>query len=233
MNIIIILKKELRSYFNSPIAYVVIVLFLLICGYFFGSTLFIMNQTTVQHLTELLPLFLLFFIPAITMRLLSEEYKSGTMEIISTLPIREEEILVGKYLSCVTLVCICVGLALLYPVMLSFVGNLDWGEAIASYIGVIMVGCAYAAIGMFGSAFTKNQIVSFIVTFTICFAFFMMGKVVQFIPSPLSGIINYIGMDSHFSNASRGVIDFKDILYFLSIIVFFLYSTLYVIKTRK
>lgn len=232
-NILIIFKKELRTYFNSPIAYVVIVLFLLLCGYFFIVPLFIVGQATVRHVMDLFPLLSLFFVPAITMRLLSEEMKSGTIEILSTMPMKEEEIITGKYLSGAALFCMCILSTLVFPLLLSLIGKVDWGQSAGSYAGALLVGCMFSAIGIFSSSITKNQIISFITGFVICFLFFILGETVPFLPTLLGKIINFIGVTSHVENFNRGIIDSRDCIYFLSMIVFFLYSTLAVMKTKK
>src|SRR3989339_1039585 len=157
-NILIVFKKELRTYFNSPIAYVVITLFLLLCGYFFIVPLFVVGQASVRHVMDLFPLLSLFFVPAITMRLLSEEMKSGTIELLYTMPMKEEEIIIGKYLSGAALFGMCVVATVFYPIMLSLIGKVDWGQAMGSYVGAILLGCMFSAAGIFSSSITKNQI---------------------------------------------------------------------------
>ncbi len=233
MNTFTVFKKEIRTYFNSPIAYIVIVLFLLISGYFFSAPIFIINQASIRHLIDLFPLLFLFFIPAITMRLFSEEQKTGTIEILMTLPLKEYEILLGKFLSSVVLVSICVLMTLFYSIILSFFGKIDTGQIFVSYLGVILLGMTFSSIGIFSSSITKNQIVSFIVAFVICFALFMLGKITIFIPSFLVGLVEFIGIDSHFENTVRGIIDTRDVVYYSSISVLFLYMTLCRLKFRK
>ncbi|OGS20055.1 MAG: hypothetical protein A3J83_03530 [Elusimicrobia bacterium RIFOXYA2_FULL_40_6] len=232
-NVLIIFKKEFRTYFNSPIAYVVIVLFLTLCGIFFVMPLFITGQATTRHLIDLLPLFSLFFVPAITMRLLSEEIKSGTIEILSTLPMTEEEIIIGKYLSGAALYGICIAATLFYPLFLSLLGKIDWGQTIGADIGIIMIGSMFAATGIFSSALSKNQIISFITSFVICFLFFIIGQTAALMPPFLGKIVSFMGISSHLENFSRGILDSRDIIYFISITAFFLYATLAVMKTKK
>ena len=232
-NILIVFKKEMRAYFDSPVAYVVTILFLLICGYFFAAPLFIINQAGVRHLMELFPLLYLFFIPAITMRLFSEELKSGTMEILFTLPLNDYEILIAKYLAATALIFICTLTTLFYTVLLFLVGIPDVGQIFASYAGLLLMCVMFTAIGVFGSALTKNQIVSFIVSFVICFFFFMIGKISTFIPPAIQGILSFIGNDSHFDNFSKGLVDSRDVIYYLSVSAFFLYAGLALIKNRK
>lgn len=233
-NITLILQKELRTFFNSPIAYIVIIVFLLIAGYFFTAPLFIVNQATIRHFIDLVPLLYIFFIPAITMRLFAEEYKSGTIEILVTLPVEDYEILIGKYLSTVVFVIIAVLSTLIFPITVTLLGQIDWGQVIASYIGLVFTAAAFLAIGIFSSVLTKNQIIAFIIGFLICFSLFILGKISGVFVSPVFALlVDFIGLDRHFENISRGVIDTKDILYYLSIVVLFLYATLCIIKSRK
>ncbi|OGS20833.1 MAG: hypothetical protein A2252_00255 [Elusimicrobia bacterium RIFOXYA2_FULL_39_19] len=232
-NISIILKKELRAYFNSPIAYIVIVLFLMLSGYFFSLQLFVSNNASVRPVIDLMPLMFLFFVPAITMRLFSEEIKSGTIEILSTLPLKEEEIILGKYLSAVALIAICVITTLFYPFLVFLLGRPDLGQIFSAYMGTILIGSTFAAIGIFCSSISKNQIISFIAGFVICFVFYIIGQTAMFLPGLLADIANYTGISAHFENFTRGVADTRDILYFLSIITLFLYATLAVLKTKK
>ncbi|OGS21644.1 MAG: hypothetical protein A3J83_01410 [Elusimicrobia bacterium RIFOXYA2_FULL_40_6] len=228
-----ILRKETQIFFNSPVAYVVIVLFLVITGYFFSIPIFINNQASLRPLIELFPLLFLFFVPAITMRLFSEELKSGTIELLFTLPVKQEEILIGKYLSGIVLLSVCIGGTLFYPFILSFFGNLDWGQVAASYIGVLFLGCVFGSVGVFSSALSRNQIISFIISFMICLIFYFLGRAVPFVPPAISGILDYLGIISHFNNFARGIVDSRDLIYYSSVIAFFLYVTLFLLKTKK
>jgi len=231
--IIIIFKKEFRSYFNSLIAYIVLVVFLLITGYFFAVPLFIINQATLRHLVNLLPLMFLFFIPAITMRLFSEEIKVGTIEILLTQPVNDYEILIGKYIAGVVFISVGILATFFYPITLIFIGKLDIGQTIAQYIGLFFLIIMFSSIGIFGSILTKNQIVAFIISFVICFAFFIIGKLNMLVPPVFVKLVDFIGIDSHFENITRGVIDTRDIIYFLSIAGLFLISTLAIFRSRK
>ncbi|MDW8055986.1 MAG: ABC transporter permease subunit [Elusimicrobiota bacterium] len=217
----IIIKKELKLYFNSPIAYIVIVIFLIISGFFYSRPLFVQNFATLRYYFELLPLFLLFFVPAVTMRIYSEEYKTGTIEIMFTLPFNKLEILLGKYLASTLVILLAMALTLLYPFSLIFLGRLDIGATIAGYLGIVFLCLFYTSVGVFSSSFTKNQVVSFIVTFFILFIFFILGKISMFIPAAIS----YAGIDLHYENFIRGVVDFRSVVFFISLSVLFLYLT--------
>jgi ABC-2 type transport system permease protein len=228
-NVFSIIKKELRLYFNSPIAYIVVFIFLLLSGFFYSRPLFVYGYVTLRHYFDLLPLFLLFFVPAITMRIFSEEYKTGTIEIIYTLPFRKIEILLGKYISSISVVIFGLLFTLIYPISLIFLGKLDIGMTIAGYIGVLMLVVFYTSVGVFGSSLTKNQIVSFVITFFILFIFFILGKLGMFV----GDLASYIGIDLHFDNFVRGIVDVRDIVYFLSLSFLFLYFTYLSIQKEK
>jgi ABC-2 type transport system permease protein len=224
-----LIKKELNLYFNSPIAYIVISIFLLLLGFFYSRPLFVQNYATLRHIFDIIPLFFLFFIPAITMRLYSEEYKSGTIEVIFTLPFRKNEVLLGKYISSVLVILISIIFTLLYPLTLLFFGKFDIGQTIAGYLGVLFLSLFFSSIGVFSSSLTKNQIVSFVVSFSIMFVFFMLGKLGVFV----SPTIAYVGIDPHYDNFVRGIVDVRDIVYFLSLTGLFLYFTYLSTTTEK
>jgi ABC-2 type transport system permease protein len=224
-----LIKKELNLYFNSPIAYIVISIFLLLLGFFYSRPLFVQNYATLRHIFDIIPLFFLFFIPAITMRLYSEEYKSGTIEVIFTLPFRKNEVLLGKYISAVLVILISIIFTLLYPLTLLFFGKFDIGQTIAGYLGVLFLSLFFSSIGVFSSSLTKNQIVSFVVSFSIMFVFFMLGKLGVFV----SPTIAYVGIDPHYDNFVRGIVDVRDIVYFLSLTGLFLYFTYLSTTTEK
>jgi ABC-2 type transport system permease protein len=215
-----VFQKELRSYFNSPVAYIVIVVFLVILGWFFTSSIFIANVSSLRTVFETTPFLLLFFAPAITMRLISEEKKSGTLELLLTKPVKEYEIILGKFLAAWALFFFALLPTLSYYVTISLLGTLDIGPVIGGYLGLLFVGAVFLAIGVFGSSITENQVVGFIVSFLIVFILFMLDKILLYVPASLASILEYLSIDYHFSNIARGVIDSRDVLYYLSAIVF-------------
>lgn len=217
--IFVVTKKELQLYFNSPIAYIVVIIFLALSGFFYSRPLFVQNYASLRHYFDVVPLFLLFFVPAITMKVYSEEYKTGTIEIMYTLPVSKIEILLGKYIADMVIILSGIILTLLYPITLIFLGKLDIGATVAGYIGVILLSLFYTSVGVFASTLTKNQIVSFVVSFFILFIFFIIGKLGMFL-SP--GLV-YVGIDTHFDNFVRGIVDIRDVIYFLSLAGMFLY----------
>jgi ABC-2 type transport system permease protein len=232
-NIFTIFKKEVRSYFNSPAAYIVVTFFLLFTGYFFGTNLFLMNQANLRTAFGIIPLVFIFFMPAITMRLIAEEKKAGTIELLVTYPIKDSEIIVGKFLSALMLLAIALVFTWFYVISVSLLGNLDGGQVIGGYFGLLLMGAAYLSIGIFASALTENQIVAFIVALVIIFVFFLLDKILFFIPAPLVSIFQYLSIDYHFENISRGVIDTRDLLYYLSVIFFSLLLASHALGRRK
>lgn len=232
-NILTIYKKELRSYFNSPIAYIVIGVFLVITGWFFTSSLFLAGVVTMRNVFDIIPFIFLFFIPAISMRSFSEEKKSGTIELLLTKPITDMDIVLGKFLAALTLTAIALAFTLIYVISLSFLGKIDLGSIIAAYIGLLLMSGIYIGIGIFASSLTENQVVAFIISFLIVFALFMLNKILIFLPSTLASIFEYISIDYHFGNIARGVIDSRDIIYYLSGITIFVLLTKTSLESRR
>ena len=226
-------KKELRSFFDSHIAYIVITIFLLICGWFFFSDLFLVNQASLRNLFNILPFIFMFFVPAITMRLISEEKRSGTIEVLVTLPVRDYEIILGKFLASLVLIAVAVLLTSVYVITLSGIADFDLGSVVSGYIGLIFLGAAYLSIGIFTSSLTHNKIVAFITSFVIIFALFMLDKILMFMPTILASFLEYLSVSYHFSNISRGVIDSRDVIYYLSLIFFFLFLAVRALENRK
>jgi ABC-2 type transport system permease protein len=232
-NVKTICLKELRSFFNSPVAYIVIVVFLVILGWFFTSNLFIANISSLRTVFEMTPFLLLFFAPAITMRLISEEKKTGTLELLITKPVRESEIIAGKFLAAWTLYLFTLLPTLCYYVIVSSIGTLELGPVLGGYLGLLLVGAVFLAVSIVGSALTENQVVAFIVSFLIVFCLFMLDKVLIYLPSSLASVFEYISVDYHFSNIARGVIDTRDLIYYGSSVLFLLLVGTAVLQKRR
>jgi len=228
-----IFSKELRDYFVSPIAYIVISVFLLVTGWFFFSPFFIFDQASLRDFFNLLPPVFSFIIPAMTMRLFSEEFNTGSYEILETLPVNGRDIILGKFLAVAALVAALLVPTLSYAVSVSLLGDLDWGPVAGGYIGALFLGGAYGAIGLFASSLTKNQIVAFIIGAALCFALTLVNKMVFFFPASVASVLGFLGADAHFQNIARGVLDSRDILYFVSIMFLGLYGTSAVLEARK
>ncbi len=220
-----IFKKEFGGFFVSPIAYIVISIFLVLTGWFFFSTFFLYNQADLRNFFSLLPMTFSFVIPAVTMRLFSEEFNTGSYELLLTMPVSATDIVLGKFLAAVAFVAIMLLPTLSYGTFISFLGDLDPGPWIGGYVGALLLGGAFAAIGLFASSLTHNQIIAFIIGMAICFTLTLLDKMLIFLPEAVLGIFQFIGADTHFQNIARGILDSRDILYFLSISFVMLYGT--------
>ena len=233
-NILTIYKKELRSFFTSPMAYVFLVVFALVNGYFFTNTFFLYNQSDMRSLFGIVPLVYLFFIPAVSMGLISREKILGTLEIITTLPIRERDIVIGKYLAGLSLILVALFTTSIHYITLYNVGTtIDHGAVFTGYLGLALLGGVYTAVGVFSSSLTENQVIAFIVGIAIVLVFFLMDKLLMFVPASLAGIVQYMSTEFHLSNIARGVIDTRNLVYFGSVIGFFLFMTTRVLEARK
>jgi ABC-2 type transport system permease protein len=232
-NIKTIFQKELRSYFDSPIAYVVIVVFLVILGWFFTSSLFLSNIASLRTVFETAPFLLLFFGPAITMRLISEEKKSGTIELLTTKPLKDHEIIVGKFFAAWMLYLIALIPTLFFYITVAMLGSLDLGPVIGGYLGLLLVGGVFLSIGVLGSSLTENQVVAFIISFLFVFILFILDKILLFLPGAVASIFEYLSIDYHFSNIARGVIDTRDIIYYFSAIGLMLYLSTVILSKRR
>ncbi|NOQ85668.1 MAG: ABC transporter permease subunit [Deltaproteobacteria bacterium] len=234
-NILAIFQKEFKSYFNSPIAYIFIITFILFSSWLFFRTFFLIGQAHMRPLFGILPWLFLILAPAITMRAWAEEKKLGTMEILMTLPIKDYEVVLGKFFSSVLFMITAVFLTFPLPLTVYVLGNPDTGTIIGGYLGACLMGGAYLAIGLFISSLTKNQIVAFIVSIVTCFALLVIGEdfVLMSTPNMLAPIFTYLGLGTHFESISRGVIDSRDLIYYFSVIGFFLFLNILTIESRK
>jgi len=234
-NILVITRKEFHSYFASPIAYIFITLFLAVSGWLFMSGFFLLGQASLRPFFSFLPWMFLVFVPAVTMRLWAEEKKLGTIELLMTFPVRDSEVVLGKFLA--ALAFLGVSLALSFPLVLTadYLGEPDWGAIIGGYGGALLLGAAYLAIGVFISSLTENQIVAFLMTVVVCFGFFITGEefVLFRVPQVMVGFLQYLSLATHFESMGRGVIDTRDLVYYASVIGFFLFLNVRSVESRK
>jgi ABC-2 type transport system permease protein len=222
--VIHIFRKELSAYFISPIAYIVISIFLVVTGWFFFATFFLFNQANLRTFYALLPIVFAFVTPAITMRLISEELNIGSDEILLTMPVTVLDVVLGKFFASVALIVVMMTPTLAYPLTVSLMGQLDWGPVVGGYLGAVFLGAAFCAGGLFASALTRNQIIAFIIGLSICFTLTLIDKMLYFLPRSLLGVFAYLGADFHFQNIAKGIIDTRDILYFVSVCFVGLYG---------
>ena len=229
----IIMKRELKSFFTGPIAYIVIGLYLLITGILFFSTFFIYNRAELRQFFSLMPVILSFFVPALTMRLFAEEKRVGSIETLMTLPVTEVNVVTGKYLAAFFENLIMIAPTLFYILAAEIFGSPDYGPIFGGYLGAIFLTAAFTAIGLFASSITKNQIIAFFTGFIICIALTMLDSFLIFLPAPIVSFVSYFSANSHFTSSSRGIIDTRDLLYFISLTALFFVSTVTVQQNNK
>jgi len=218
----IVSKRELRSFFDSLMAYVMIVLFLGFSGFFtwiFGSDVFMVNQASLQSFFSIAFWTLFFFIPAMTMGLLAEERKSGTLELLVTKPVSDWQIITGKFLAAFLLISLSLALTLPYYISVASIGKIDHAAVWMGYLGLLFMSAAYISIGLFASSITGNQIVAFLIALFIGIFFHLIfGLIGSSTTGWFASIMTYLSLSTHYESMARGVIDSKDLLYFLSII---------------
>ena len=235
----VIFRREFAAYFDSPIAYVFIVVFLLLTSGFYVNGLFLSGTADMRDFFSSLPLFLIFFIPAVTMRLWAEDQRQGTFELLMTLPMKASQIVLGKYLAGLAFFGIALGCTITIPLTISWLGKPDLGAIFCGYIGSVLLGALYLAVGIFVSGLFKDQIAAFILTLLICFFFFLSGQsffailLDGWIPGFGSFLQEGFGVTTHFTGIQRGVIGLNNIVFFVSFSVIFLVLNAYSLEGRK
>ncbi|MBN1578673.1 MAG: ABC transporter permease [Chitinispirillaceae bacterium] len=234
-NVMAFFKKEFKSFFISPIAYVFITVYLVVTNFLFFQGFFIINQADMRGYFSLLPWVFLFFVPAITMRSWAEEKKVHTLELLLTWPVSDIEVVLGKFLACFCFLTTAILLSITIPITIVAMGNPDMGPIVGGYLGAILMGAAYLAIGLWVSSNTENQIIAFILGVVATFILFMIGNpfVTMVAPKWMVPIFGYIGLGNHFESIQRGVVDSRDVIYYLSIVGFFLFLNVQSLGSRK
>ena len=247
-----IFKKEMLLYFTSPVAYVVLTIFLLIVGYFFYSIFAFFTMASMQaamnpamardlNVTDgvMRPLFsnisviLLLLMPIITMRLFAEERKSGTIELLLTFPVRDGAVLVAKYLAAFGLYVVMLLLTLLYPAIIVYFARLEWGPLAAGYLGLVLLGGAFLAVGLLASSLTENQIVAAITTFGVLLIFWVIGWSADVAGGAAGKILTHLSIIEHYDSFAKGVIDTRDVIYYLDFMALALFLTLRSLEARR
>ena len=247
-----IFKKEMRLYFTSPIAWVIGAIFLVIAGYFFYSIFAFFTMASMQSAmnpqmarelnpTEsvLRPLFsnitviLLLLMPMVTMRLFAEERRSGTIELLLTYPVRDGAVLAGKYLAALALYGLMLVGTLLYPLMISYFARLDWGAVLTGYIGLMLLGATFVAVGLFASSLTENQIVASIVTFGVLLMFWVIGWSADYVGGAWGKVLSDLSIIEHFDSFAKGVLDTKDVIYYVNFTALALFLALRSLEARR
>lgn len=237
-------KKEINSFFNSLIGYMVISIFVLILGLmlwvFPDFSILNYNYASLEQLFALAPFIFLFLIPSVTMRSFAEEMQSGTLEMLLTKPVTELEIVSGKFLASLSLCFIALLPTILYYFSIYYlgspVGNIDSGAVLGSYVGLIFLAAGFSAVGIFTSSLFKNQIVAFLASSALCFIFYFGFYFISKLPiffGKTDDLVQKLGMDYHYEALSKGLIDLRDVIYFLSLIFLFIYLTVESLKSRK
>ena len=252
MKIWAIFKKEMRLYFTSPVAWVVFTIFLLIAGYFFYSIFAFYTLASMQsamnpqmgrdlNVTDsvMRPLFsnisviLLLLMPLVTMRLFAEERRAGTIELLLTYPVRDGAVLAGKYLAALALYAIMIALTLLYPAIVVYFARLEWGPILTGYLGLLLMGATFIAVGVFASSLTENQIVAAITTFGVLLIFWILGWSADYAGGTAGKVLQFLSLLEHNDSFSKGVLDTKDVLYYLNFTLLALFLTLRSLEARR
>jgi len=228
----ILTKRELRAYFDGPAAYVVLIVFLGITGWFFASPFFLQNEATLRPMFSIASFVFLFFVPALTMSSFAEERRSGTLELLLTFPVQDWQVILGKLIAVALLLLVGIGMTFVNLITVAALGDIDLGATIGGYLGLFLLGITYGAIGICASSLTRNLIVAFLLGFGSSFAFYLFDKVVNFVPSWLGGVLQQLSTDYHFENLLRGVIDSRDVLFYLSLAGFAFLITIYNLAKR-
>ncbi len=230
-----IFRRELFGAFDSPLAWIVIPTFLcLVAGFSLGfQDLLAEGQATMRPVFFWCGISYLLLIPALTMRLFAEERRSGSLELLATLPITEPQMVLGKYLAALALVGLALALTLPYPLVLASLGDLDWGPVVGGYLGVFLLGASFCAIGTAASAVTGNQVVAFLLALLICLVPFVSGFALGRVPPALLPIVQHISFETHVGDLARGVIDTRNLVFYGSVVALFLHLAVFSLQRRR
>jgi ABC-2 type transport system permease protein len=218
-NVLTIAGRQFRSYFNGPIAYIVVSVFLLVLGFLFWQTFFLQERATAREMFNYFSLINYFTLPAVTMGLLAEEKRTGTIELLITMPVSDAQVILGKLLGVLGLYSIMMALTLPYVFSIASLGDLDAGPVFSGYFGIFLQGVALIGIGLMCSSFTDNQLIAFFAALAISVFFFLIDKFLPLMPRALQPALEFISMDTHLSLLRRGVIAVRDTLFFISVAV--------------
>jgi len=224
-NVLAIAGKEIRSYFFSPVAYVVLALFMLIWGWLFVGVVFNLGRAEMDILFHNLAFTLFLILSGFTMRLIAEEKHSGTIELLMTSPVTDTQMVLGKFLGCLAFFGVMMAVTLEVPVLLAVYSNPDNGPIIGGYVGFFLLGATFIAIGLFMSSLTDNQIVAYVLSFVTCLMLWILNWISDFLGSIIGGALKYISFSERFQDFPKGIIDTRDVIFFLSFIGLFLFLT--------
>ena len=213
----VIVKRELGAYFTGAVGYIVIGLFLLISGFSFFNVFFLENRAELRRFFSTLPVLFAFFIPAVTMRLFAEERKSGSLETLMTLPVSSVDVVMGKFWASLAFTSVMIAPTLVYALTASLFGSLDAAPVVCGYLGAVFLAAAFCSVGLFASASTKNQIVAFFIGWALCILLALIDQFLLFLPARLANFLGYLSAGSHFTSVSRGIVDSRELVYFVSV----------------
>lgn len=231
----IIFAREYKSYLSTPMAYVVTAIFLAVSGAFFttylASTAY--TDTSIRGFLQAAQYLTLLFAAVLTMRLIAEERKMGTWELLLTVPVRDVDIILGKFFGSLAVLVSMFALTAYYPILLAVLGDPDLGPILTSYLGLLLLGSASIAVGIFASSLTSNQLVSAVVCGGILFALWFLGSLADFAPGPLGDLLSYVSLSSHFPDLMRGIVDTRAVVYYLSVTAIFLFMAIRSTETDR
>lgn len=222
-NTLTIASKELKSYLASPMAYIVTGIFLVLTGFFFSTSLSTYFETSIKGFLVPGNFLLLLLASVLAMRLIAEERKMGTLELLLTAPVRDSEVIMGKYLGSLGILVVMLALTAYYPILLASYGDPDFGPIISGYLGFFLLGSTALAVGLFASSLTSNQIVAAVVSGGILFTLWFIGMAASFLPEAMGDVIGYLSLSYYYPDFMKGIIDTRGIIYYLSITVLFLF----------
>ena len=225
--------RQFRSYFNGPVAYIVICIVMLTLGFFFWNTFFLYGRASTREMFRWLSLILVFSLPALTMGLLAEEKRTGTIELLITMPVTEAQVILGKFLGVLGLYAVILVLTLAYPISVSTLGDLDWGPVWSGYLGLFLQGSAVLAIGLMASSWTDNQLIALFVALTLSVFFWILDKFLALLPTNAASALEWLSFDYHFQSMARGVIDLRDVVFFFSVAAFALALGFRALESRR
>jgi ABC-2 type transport system permease protein len=230
-----LIKKEFKTFFYSPLGFIFIVVFLLVANFLFLNNFFLYDQASLRGYFSNISLMFVFLTPALTMRSLAEEKKQGTQEVLFTLPLQDWQIIAGKFLANLLFLLVVLALTLTVPLTVAWLGGLDWGQVLAGYLGMILLGGLYLAIGLYISNLTNQQISAFLIALFINFILFLSGEsfLLDRIPGGLTEIVRFLSPTVHLENFIRGVVDVRDLLYYLSLTFVFLFILIKNLTLRR
>ncbi len=229
----LIARRELASYFTSPIAYAVTAVFLLIVGYLFALILYYSREATLRYLIDNVTILILLIGPALTMRLVAEERKSGTIELLLTSPVRDGEIIAGKFIAALALWALMLALTFVYPLLLRAFGNPDPGPIVAGYLGLFLAGGAILSLGVLASTVTSNQVIAALVAFGLSLILWLTDAAQGLVTGRLGELLSYLSMSTHFNDFPKGIIDTRDVAFFLALILAALFVATRLLEARR